>query len=124
MKGLSNILRILVTGSFAMLLQACYGVVASMESYGYTHLKAVDSNGKAIPELKVSYKNISYAENWEAIGYTDELGEVEIDKQIYLNSNTNLKFEDVDGKENLGDFEAKTLTSKDITNNTVKMNLK
>lgn len=121
MKRLSKILRILVTGSLTMLLQACYGVVASMEPIYFIRLKAVDTNGEAIPELKISYQNNTYTNDWEVLGSTDESGEIGIDEQTYLDSNTNLKIEDVDGVENLGDFETKAFTHKDVINYTVEM---
>ncbi len=121
MKRLSKILRILATGSLTMLLQACYGVVMRMDDFDTTFLKAIDTNGEEIPELRISYQNKTYTSNWEVYGSTDEFGEIGIENQIYLDSNTNLKIEDIDGEKNHGDFVTKTFTHNDILNNTVEM---
>ena len=49
-----------------MLLQACYGVVMRMDDFDTTFLKAIDTNGEEIPELRISYQNKTYTSNWEA----------------------------------------------------------
>lgn len=108
---LRNLLKVLITGSLTMILQACYGIVAPTR-----HLvgKVVVKNSKdqKIPGIKVSYKLIYdnvESTSWTESGHTDSDGVLEYDVDLNEDEKLYLKIEDVDGTENLGDFKTKEL---------------
>jgi hypothetical protein len=91
-------LALLFTGSFTMVLAACYGVPVDIESD--IMIKTVNEQNEAIEGLKVYMTN-----NGERIfeDYTDNNGNV---YYPYLDDNEDndyaVKIEDVDGEENGG----------------------
>lgn len=94
-------LSYLLTGSFSVVFAACYGPPMDLENP--KHINAKDNNNQAIPGLKVTV-----FENRKQINelYTNESGEAEFylaqkDKYVYR-----AVIEDVDGIENLGEFQS------------------
>ncbi len=110
MSRLKKFLRVLVTGSFTMLLSACYGVMIPFSAT----LRVKNEDGTSeIPELKISYKNYPEDEIWMDAGTTDYNGEFQFSTMNYSNEEYAFKIEDVDFGENLGDFQTKVVSLED-----------
>jgi hypothetical protein len=103
-KGFNYIL----TGSFTLVFAACYGSQMALENPKLINTK--DKNGTPIPGLKVTLFEGQTQINEK---FTDENGAVE----FYVSQNNDVAYkatvEDIDGVENLGDFQSKEI---DLTN--------
>ena len=95
-------LNLVLTGSVSVVFAACYG--PPMELENPKQVNAKDNNDNAIPGLKVTlYENRMQIDEQ----FTDENGSVvfhfpQNEKYLYK-----AKVEDVDGTDNLGDFQTK-----------------
>ena len=114
MSVLKKVLRILVTGSFTMLLSACYGVMMPFSAT----IKAENSEGYGIPDLKISYKNYPEDEAWMDAGNTDHNGEFQFSTSNYSDEEYNFKIEDVDGSD-YGSFQDKIVNLEDDLDNII-----
>ena len=100
-------LKFLFTGSFAMVLAACYGMPVDMETQ--ITIQTVNSENEPIKGLKVTLLNNQIFVSSEN---TDEYGEVYYPELIEDTENDyKVKIEDIDGAEN-GEYPAKEV---DIT---------
>lgn len=109
MRKTTKILRLLITGGATMILSACYGPVLP-EELSFGTVKAKTRDGKPIPGLKVSYKSQN-SNHWSQSEATDSNGESDfIIEPPFL---TDVKIEDVDGEENLGDFKSEIFATDD-----------
>jgi len=112
-RRVSIILKALATGSFTLILAACYGVYQVM--YGVpANLKSgliqvrKRSDGTPLKGIRISFKgesDLSYPTeaDGEGIFYTDENGEAEYTVEIEDDQYSAL-LEDVDGLDNGGSF--------------------
>jgi hypothetical protein len=104
-------LNYILTGSFTLVFAACYGADMALENPKLINAK--DNNENPIPGLKVTL-----LENRMQIDekFTDENGSVEFYYTQNSKYNYKVAIEDVDGEENLGDFQSKEV---DVTNESV-----
>jgi hypothetical protein len=108
---IKNILRVLVTGSFTMLLSACYGVTVPFSK----RFIAKNSDGEAIKGLEISYKTFEDSVEWFLSGETDIDGEHYLTTYGFGGETYSFKVEDTDGAENLGEFTTKYFNELDDT---------
>jgi len=104
-------LNFILTGSFSVVFAACYGAPVELENPKTVNAK--NSNNEAITGLKVQL-----FENRNPIDelYTDENGTVEFYPTQKAGYNYSAVIEDIDGKENGGEFETQEIdvTEKNI----------
>ena len=101
LKFIKKYLAFILTGSFSFILAACYG--APVEMAHFATVKAKDGEGNPIQGLKVSL-NLD-GEN-QSSSFTNADGVVDL-HNVFLNDTTEyiVSIEDIDGKENGGEFE-------------------
>lgn len=107
---LKKSLAYILTGSFTVILAACYGSPISMD---YTKtIKATDENNNPISGLKVTLKkNNTDIDS----SLTNSYGTVDFTNVNYDTIGYQIKIQDVDGEENLGSFKD---TLFDLNSNT------
>ena len=101
LKFIKKYLFFFITGSFSIILAACYGVPEEIGNF--STVKAKDGDGNPIKDLKVSLSIDGENQNTQ---YTNIDGVVDI-QEFFLNDTTEyvVKIEDVDGDKNGGEFE-------------------
>ncbi|MFP4364433.1 MAG: hypothetical protein ACLFR1_11275 [Spirochaetia bacterium] len=116
-----RLLQFIVTGSFALVLAACYGMPVN-QMYDYLKDKRVRCTTGyelGIPGLEVT---VTTGESQVFSGLTDEEGFVEFSLEDPLEVEYTLHVEDVDGEEYLGDFVSETaVLDSDETEYTIVM---
>lgn len=117
MINLKKVLRVLVTGSFTMLLSACYGVMMPFSAV----LKVKDSTGDSIPDLEIKYKDYPENTTWLDAGVTNHNGEFQFSTMNYSGEEYMFKIEDVDGDKN-GSFKTKEVDLEDNLDNIIMTN--
>lgn len=96
---LKKMLAYIATGSFTLILAACYGAPVEME-YQKT-IRAIDENENPIPGLEVKLLNdVQIIETVQ----TDEYGYVDFNNVNSNNASFKVEIKDVDAEENLGVF--------------------
>lgn len=105
-KFLNKSIAWILTGSFSMILAACYGAPANYTYYKY--MKTTTPEGEPIPGLKVQpFEN---GESNMAIQQTDQDGGFEIPiVEEGTNNKYTLIITDIDSTQNLGYFETKNV---------------
>jgi len=118
MKRISWFFKFLATGTFTMLLAACYGTIQVMYGVPYSMRGLVKTRkiGTDIPVqgIKVSYQirqgAVSDSGDWSEIDVTDGEGALAYDIIAEPDDVLFIKLEDMDGELNEGNFEATTIT--------------
>ncbi len=108
MKKITALLRAFVTGSFTLLIAACYGapIDYNVDNPENIHLNIKDQNGLPIPDIEVSdFTNNKFIQN----RYSDKSGAVLIEtKDSFLHT---LVISDIDGTNNGGPYGTVTNTA-------------
>jgi hypothetical protein len=94
----------LLTGSFSIVFAACYGAPLDLENPKL--IKAKDDSNQPIPGLKVTLFENNNPINEQ---YTNEQGTIELFFEQKVNYDYSAKIEDVDGTNNLGEFNTATV---------------
>lgn len=102
---LKKAINFILTGSMSIVFAACYG--SEMELRNPKALKIKDPNDNPIPGLKVSL-----TENQTVISelFSDDAGFVEFQFPQDENIDYVVKIEDIDGSDNLGEFQTKEIS--------------
>ena len=100
LKFIKKYLAFIITGSFSIILAACYG--APVEIGNFSSVKTQDGDGNPIKDLKVS---LSIDGENQSTQFTNIDGIVDI-QDVFLNDSIEyiVKIEDVDGDKNGGEF--------------------
>lgn len=101
-----SILKLLATGSFSLVMSACYG--APMP---YQGVRVTTQDGQPIPDLKLSLQEGNNTVN-EVRTDVDGFNGFMIDKPT---DNYSILIEDTDGIENLGEFKTMELSLEPVT---------
>jgi len=99
MKKMKNILKVAATGSFTLLLAACYGVAYMMEAKR-GEVTVLNPYSDPIPDLELTLIKNDFIET--NLGTTDRLGQAHWEMDDY--SDYKLKIRDIDGTENGGPY--------------------
>ena len=109
MSYFKNILKAAATGSFTLMLAACYGVAYERET-SFGDVTVTDDDSNPIEGLKITLVTDQFTQT--ELGRTTEKGELSWDMDP--DREYKLLIEDTDGEENGGTFVSKEL---DLENN-------
>lgn len=115
MKRISTLLKLIATGSFTLLLSACYGVYYFVDKK--IKVTVTNTQGEPVQGIKVTYTEgfkgeVPLEEEFytEYPQTTDEYGETLITASVERDTKALfVKVEDIDGGENLGDFKTQII---------------
>lgn len=116
-RQLKKLLHFALTGTFTVILAACYG--APVELQDYKLVKATDQENNPIEGLQVELNADNQLLESQ---YTDANGVVEFNN--VSQSNVTIRITDVDGTQNGGEFESKEIEADSVNEFDVRLTKK
>ncbi|MBI9101727.1 MAG: hypothetical protein JEY99_04890 [Spirochaetales bacterium] len=107
---MKNVLKAAATGSFTLLLAACYGIAYTMQTKT-GRVTILDPTETPIPDIELTL--IKNQDSVVASMTTDEQGQADWEMDIF--SSYQLKIEDADGPENGGPYATEIITIENDT---------